>query len=145
MAGIEKICEFSGDYPGGLMYGYKRNHIQICPKYRKLFRGADAYVEITDIVPHFVGKTGWSSSDIEHFEFVGARGKVKNEYWYTLVVSDPELAGEVGGRYLNYTYNLRQTLKRLKRMLRCRNLKVKVSKGYIDEQNSTDASFLYRF
>lgn len=26
MAAIEKICEFSGDYPGWDMYKYKRNH-----------------------------------------------------------------------------------------------------------------------
>lgn len=47
MAAIDKICEFSGayanaDYNGHPMYGWKRKHIQICPKYRKLFRGAKA-------------------------------------------------------------------------------------------------------
>lgn len=42
MAGIEKVCEFSGEYPGWEMYGYKRNHIQIMPKYRKEFRGHEA-------------------------------------------------------------------------------------------------------
>lgn len=41
MAGIEKICEYSGDYHGWLMYGWKRDHIQVCPEYRKLFRGKD--------------------------------------------------------------------------------------------------------
>jgi hypothetical protein len=40
MAGMEKVDEFSGDYPGWLMYGYKHNHIQISPKYRKQFRNA---------------------------------------------------------------------------------------------------------
>jgi hypothetical protein len=38
MAGIEKICEFSGNYPGGDMWGYKYNHIQIEPKWRKYFK-----------------------------------------------------------------------------------------------------------
>ena len=126
MAGIEKICEFSGDYPGHLMYGYKRNHIQICPKYRKLFRGAKAHVEIVKIEKHFVGKTGWSSSDIEHHIEIGCKGTVKNEYWYELVVYDPALAGKVDGRYMNWTFDLKSTLKRLKRMLRCRNLKIKM-------------------
>lgn len=42
MAAIEKICELSGEYPGWKMYGYKRNHIQIMPKYRKRFRGVEA-------------------------------------------------------------------------------------------------------
>jgi hypothetical protein len=127
MAGIEKICEFSGDYPGGLMYGYKRNHIQICPKYRKLFRGANAHIEIVKIEPQFVFKDCGYSSDIEYFQEIGAKGNVKNEYTFVLVVDDPALAGEVNGRYMNWTFNMRQTLKRLKRMLRCRNLKVKVN------------------
>jgi hypothetical protein len=124
MAGIEKICEFSGDYPGWLMYGYKRNHIQICPKYRKLFRGAKAYLQITKIEPQFVFKDGSYSSDIEYFQEIGAKGTVKNEYYYTLVVEDPALAGQVNGLYANWTFDLRQTKKRLKRMLRCRDLKV---------------------
>lgn len=126
MAGIEKVCEFSGDYPGYLMYGYKRNHIQICPKYRKLFRGANAHVEIVKIEKHFVSTSGWASQDIDLCFEEGYKGKVKNEYWYQLVVDDPALAGEVGGRYLNWTFDLNSTLKRLKRMLRCRELKVKV-------------------
>ena len=42
MAGIEKICEYSGDYHGWLMHGWKRDHIQVCPEYRKLFRGKDS-------------------------------------------------------------------------------------------------------
>lgn len=46
MAGIEKVCELSGDYPGHLMYGMKRNHIQVVPKYRKLFRGHKATLYI---------------------------------------------------------------------------------------------------
>lgn len=46
MAGIEKVCEFSGEYPGWEMYGYKRNHIQIMPKYRKEFRGHEAVLYV---------------------------------------------------------------------------------------------------
>ena len=46
MAGIEKVCEYSGEYPGGLMYGYKRNHIQVIPKYRKEFRGKKATLHV---------------------------------------------------------------------------------------------------
>ena len=42
MAAVEKICEFSGDYPGSDMYIYKKDHIQIMPKYRKKFRNANA-------------------------------------------------------------------------------------------------------
>jgi len=38
MAGIEKVCEFSGDYHGWLMYDYKRNLLQVNPRYRKYFK-----------------------------------------------------------------------------------------------------------
>ena len=41
MAGIEKICEYSGEYVGYKMYDYKKNQLQILSKYRKLFRGAN--------------------------------------------------------------------------------------------------------
>jgi hypothetical protein len=124
MAAIEKICEFSGDYPGGLMYGYKRNHIQICPKYRKLFRGATAHVQIIKVEKQFVFKNG-GYTDVSYAEDFGVRGgRIMKEYTFKLVVEDPALAGDVGGVYVNWTFNMRQTLKRLKRMLRCRNLKV---------------------
>lgn len=46
MAGIEKVCELTGDYPGYHMYDMKRNHIQVVPKYRKLFRGHKATLYI---------------------------------------------------------------------------------------------------
>ena len=46
MAGIEKICEFSGDYDGHSMYAYKRHSLQIMPKYRKAFRGLTATLTI---------------------------------------------------------------------------------------------------
>jgi hypothetical protein len=129
MAGVEKICEYSGDYPGWLMYGYKRNHIQICPQYRKLFRGADAHLIIEKVEKVFVFKDGGVSSDADLalWERLGFRGRVANEYTFRLVVSDPALAGEVNGEYVNWTTNMRQTIKRLKRMLRCRTLKVKRS------------------
>jgi hypothetical protein len=124
MAGIEKICEYSGDYPEGKMYSYKRNHIQICPQYRKLFRGAKAHVEIIKIEKQYVFKNG-GCTDVRYADDFGMRGgRIMNEYTFRLVVEDPRLAGDVSGVYVNWTFSMRQTLKRLKRMLRCRNLKV---------------------
>jgi hypothetical protein len=40
VAYIEKVCEYSGDYPkpSWMMYYYKRNSIQVLPKYRKNFK-----------------------------------------------------------------------------------------------------------
>jgi hypothetical protein len=148
MAGMEKICEFSGEYPGWLMYSYKRNHIQIIPKYRKLFRGADAVLIINEKRICYKWKTGGYCS-IEpmdcksHNEFYKTNysfdefvknyekiqhysgGKIVTEHYFTLKVSNPELQGKVEGEYVNWTFNLRQTKKRLKRMLRCKALKVK--------------------
>ena len=134
MAGIEKICEFSGDYPGGEMYGYKRNHIQIVPKYRKLFHGAEAHIEIErieTILEYKYGYSHWPKSffdqeDKDWWEYKASLkgNKIKREYWFCLVVKDPQLQGEVEGKYYNYTTDLKDTVKRLKRMLRCRNLKV---------------------
>ena len=126
MAGLEKVCEFSGEYPGSLMYGYKRNLIQIMPKYRKLFRGADAYVEINRVTPVIAfpsgGYTDLNEWTEDLLQYKGNR--ILNEYYFTLVVSNPELKGEVSGRYYNWTFDLKDTLKRLKRLLKCRNLKV---------------------
>ena len=123
MAGIEKICEFSGEYPGSEMYEYKRNHIQICPKYRKLFRGADFELVVTSKELNFVHKQGWSMSYNPDHNPINC--KIMTEYWFKLLVSDPELQGNVKGVYANWTYDLKDTVKRLKRMLRCRNIKVK--------------------
>lgn len=123
MAGIEKICEFSGDYPGSKMYKYKRNHIQICPKYRKLFRGADFKLVVKSKELDYVYKQGWSMSYASQRPPLNC--KIKTEYWFELLVSDPELQGNVKGVYSNWTYDLKDTVKRLKRMLRCRNIKVK--------------------
>ena len=123
MSGIEKICEFSGEYPGSKMYKYKRNHIQICPKYRKLFRGADFELVITSKELNYVHKHGWSMSYNPDQNPINC--KIMAEYWFKLLVSDPKLQGNVKGVYANWTYDLKDTVKRLKRMLRCRNIKVK--------------------
>ena len=132
MAGIEKVCEFSGEYPGGLMYGYKRNLIQIMPKYRKLFRGAKARVEIIQVNAIVKFKTGGYTSyngDPEELQWwVGA--KVTKEYWYRLIVEDRNLQGKVEGCYINWTTDIKDVKKRLKRLLRCRNLKVTYNLDY---------------
>lgn len=42
MAGIEKCCEYSGEDSGWDMYWRKRDHIQVRPEFRKLFKGEDS-------------------------------------------------------------------------------------------------------
>lgn len=63
MAAIEKVCEFSGDYPGSIMYEHKRNHIQIMPKYRKEFRGHNAVLYV--FKRKLVLDMGWGTADVD--------------------------------------------------------------------------------
>ena len=128
MAGIEKVCEYSGDYPGGDMYAWKHNHIQICPKYRKLFRGQEAtlYIEYGPKLcfkyrGRWGGSSSWFPEDAEHFE--QCQGRVVKEYWYTLYV--PGLPGEVEGKYLNWSTDLSTVKRKMKRLLRCKKLNIK--------------------
>lgn len=135
MAGIEKICEFSGNYPDSPdddMYQWKRNSIQIMPRYRNLFRGADAILHITG-KEYMVGNKFGSKSFIigtkeEHEEELGLRSELKEryivEYDYCLEVKDKSLQGEVEGKYYGHTDDLTTTKRKLKRLLRCRNLKI---------------------
>ena len=167
MVGIEKVCEFSGEHPGWLMYGYKRNHIQIVPKYRKLFRGADAILYVFKPEEILVDKWGGYSTYTEqdfncykqmfpddltlratYDEYIACNfpgTKRKLEYNFMLKVKDATLQGEVDGEYFNYTRDLPATKKRLKRMLRCRNLKVvhmtKTMYEYFDYLRESDVNF----
>ena len=127
MAGIEKICEYSGDYPGGKMYMWKHNHIQICPKYRNLFRGQEAtlYIkrkpELRFVYRRNSGSSMWTPEDADHFSM--CQGRVVKEYWYTLYV--PGLPGEVEGKYLNWSMELSTVKRKMKRLLRCKKLNIK--------------------
>jgi hypothetical protein len=139
MAAIEKICELSGDYPSYDMYRYKRNHIQIMPEHRKLFRGADHVLHIfkpEDMVEYkrIGGYSSLPHPDVlnyweppfetmdEYLVYFGRR-RVK-KYWFMLEVFDPELQGDVYGRYLNTTTCLSTMKRKMKRMLRCEKLNV---------------------
>jgi len=141
MAAIEKICELSGEYHGWRMYRYKHNQLQILPKYRHLFRNADYVLEIepcnlkwkdgdcswdydptewTEYEPPFINETEfikWRKSE--------QKCQLVKEFKYTLIVDDPKLQGDVNGKYVNWTIDLPTTLRKLKRVLRCKNLNIK--------------------
>lgn len=142
MAAIEKICEFSGQYPSYSMYDYKNNHIQIMPEYRKKFRGAKHELHI---FPEgmIVVKNGFSyysiynpddmnnwipsfSNEKEYIQFLKSEKKerVIQQYAYVLKVFDPNLQGNVNGEYLNFTCSLPTMKRKLKRMLRCKKLNI---------------------
>ena len=135
MAGIEKICEFSGEYPGHLMYGYKRNHIQIMPEFRKQFRGAKATLIIKKATVQeirFIRSGGYCSSTpceyelADYFDFdvstymeyqqaYGERFLI--EYEYVLVVNNKLLKGTVRGKYWNHTRSISTVKRKLRRMI----------------------------
>lgn len=124
MAGIEKICEFSGERGGWQMYGYKRNQLQILPKYRKLFRGAEhtLYIQFNRLnwVYNWGGYTEYDPEE----RFFYMKGRVVPEYSYNLAVTDEKLFGQVDGNYINYTHHLPTVKRKLKRLLRCRKLNI---------------------
>lgn len=152
MAAIEKICEYSGDYPGWLMYGYKRNHIQIMPEYRKLFRGKTAELiffqskeqntfhvrdqlgiySITcnqlDPDPRYERINGqlyyWAMDRRNPGKEIAKPLKEVQYYEYALVV--PELPGRVNGIYMNWSYDKGAVIRKLKRLIG-KNLVIKKS------------------
>ena len=106
MAAVEKICEFSGDYPGSDMYIYKKDHIQIMPKYRKKFRNANAV-------------------------FIYTKNPYKNvltkEYDYCLFVFDKKLQGNIEGMYFNHSSNFFETKKNMKKLVSSKLLFIEMS------------------
>lgn len=141
MAGIEKVCEFSGEYGSGSMYVHKRDHIQILPKWRKYFQGAKHEFYVTGKELRYRERgTGFTimaesiNDEYRYFysdvyssfqEFLKGRGYTPYfEYEYVLHIFDEHLQGEVKGKYLNYSSNLGSVKRRLKRMLRCKKLNV---------------------
>lgn len=138
MAAIEKICEFSDEYPNCPVYGggwimrkWKRNHIQIMPKYRKEFRGAKATLRIleTDIREYYRGRTCYSSpcvsTAVHHDETAEdyiwneqQKGKAfVVEYKYCLEVEDEALQGRVKGKYYEWSCDMNSVIRRLRRMV----------------------------
>lgn len=133
MAGIEKVCEYSGEYPGHDMYNWKRNSIQVMPKYRKLFRGAEVELifdrSTADLFRvakgnHFKYNTLEENYQSDPYYYSRVSG-ILCEYTYTLLVKNPELQGEVGGEYVNYSYKPKTVLRKMKRLTRNYRLKIK--------------------
>ena len=58
------------------------------------------------------------------------RVRLIKEYQYVLIVFDEKLQGNVNGKYINWTYDLPSTKRKLKRLLRCEKLNIE----YTDEE-----------
>lgn len=116
MAAIDKICELSDSSPNPpwLMYNYKKNHIQIKPEYRKLFKGSRAVLIIT-------GKNQYSFSNrygsyfLDQDPWPGHR--LATQIDYCLVVLDEHLQGRVKGCYHNSSFFFGTVKRKLSRMV----------------------------
>lgn len=142
MAGIEKICEYSGEYPGPAMYGYKRDLIQVMPEYRKLFAKQEhtlfisRQVELWERFPGLKGVIGslysnelekhnrkyysWRSWRKVWERFVEVKTVKHREYCLYI----PSLPGNVDGFYYNYTYSVGTMKRKLKRLLKVKKLNI---------------------
>lgn len=152
MAGIDKVCELSGEYPGRKMYGYKRNHIQIMPQYRSSFKEHKAVLNFSEteymlqMGPNRDNYYGYSDKEaFEKYHSLLKQGYSLKEaaanafghdsyrpffrYNYELITRVPELQGEVEGVYSNTSYSkstVRRKLQRLvggKRFLKIKHVK----------------------
>jgi len=134
MAGIEKVCEFSGVSPDHPIYGswimrrWKRNHIQINPKYRPLFRDCDAVLRIEGFEIQEWDNGGYSTpcaweagnynSARHYIDEQKKRGRhMRIQYQYVLEVRDPELLGEVDGMYREWSFDLKAVVRKMRRMV----------------------------
>lgn len=95
--GLDHICEYSGEFVGPDMEGYRKDFIQIHPKFKKHFRGQRDHV-------------------LHVFEPESVNGEKLQ--WYVLEIKDKDHKGIVQGRYLNFTKNgLTKVRRKLKRAL----------------------------
>lgn len=144
MAAIEKVCELTGEYPGWLMYDYKRDLIQVMPHCRKAFRNAEHTLHVFKPEKKIQFKRGGGIMDLPQYcveeggffwrggvydsveEAIGddPYTRLVTEYNYMLELSDEYLKGSVNGCYYNYSYNISTVKRKLKRMLRCKKLKI---------------------
>lgn len=104
MAGIEKVCELSGEYGGGEMYEWKKCHIQIKPEYRKHFKGANHTLHVFKKpkrvkCPEFGIVFTPDENDKDNDIFNMEETPILE---YALEVHDDKLLGDVSGLYVNY-------------------------------------------
>jgi hypothetical protein len=138
MAGIEKLCEFSGNACGCDMYTWKRDHIQVIPKYRREFKGKPCVLfidhdpelcEFSDSSPSpfhriKVGKLRfylprfWSPY---YWTWRGVRAPLYSDpykvWTYMLYTADPALQGQVHGEYYNSTTSPLRAIKNIRKMV----------------------------
>lgn len=138
MAGIEKMCELTGEDCGWRMYNWKRDSIQISKSVKSTFRKVPAVLfRFRSETYREIYKTGFTSSvdikylDIQGYNYINGRWyswqplskgweklkpcNLRKEYFFILYV--PNLPGEVNSRYVNWTTNWQTTVRRIGRLL----------------------------
>lgn len=146
MAGIEKVCEFSGEYGGCDMYSWKRNHIQINPKYRKTFKGCKCELVFggyglylsdnkgcllsIESKQYYLNKyDNWTQEDeINYIKITYGFKRLVKDYSYKLKVFDDHLEGKVLGEYTNTSYEKGKVIRKMKRLVGNPNLKITYDK-----------------
>jgi hypothetical protein len=166
MAGIEKVDEVSGEYCGWEMYGYKRDHIQVSPKNRKLFKHQPAILVIFKSSQGVYQTSKYGYTHIQYQNYNKHLYEKINKKWHTWVSKKysgveilkpisvlseydfclyvPGMLGEVDGKYWNYTTNIGNIKRRLNRMLgyKVQTLKVNMThrEFYTEYKSSDDRS-----
>lgn len=131
MSGIDKICEYSGEYGYGEMYLYKKDLIQVLPKYHKEFKDKDGYLimfypQLIDyaedephafiylfhkfFIPRFWTRFYWQWRNYNMY--YSSPSKV---WYYILYV--PKLKGKVYGKYYNYTRNPEKAVNKISKLV----------------------------
>ena len=120
MAGIEKICEYSGEYAGWEMYVFKRNNIQVLPKYRKVFKGQDFHF-------YYSKSVGVPYEHIRNmYDHDGTLRDSRIYYEYFLYTPNMERK-----LWWNYSYDIRAVRHHLTRMLKTSKYNFEKNQTYI--------------
>lgn len=122
MAASEKVCEFGSDeYLGYEMRKHKKNLIQVNPSARHNFKNKKCTLIIHRgewcAVNKERGKIRWSSTPSDDDCNSNTVNWYVKEWYYTLKFEQEELQGQVDGEYLNWTYDLGTTIRKLKRLV----------------------------
>lgn len=116
MAGIEKMCELSGEYCGWDMYAWKQNSIQVHPRFRPLFAGR----EYTLVLSPDVDNTKYRAAVKSNHDMFGWRWR---PYYHPLRWQFV-LAAEGLGVFTGSITDLRQWRRKMRRLLGVRRLQI---------------------
>ena len=130
MAGIERICELTGQSNGSVMHNWKKDSVQVMPKYRKYFRDQEAmlvfFAEPTlvatstdepnlylDILGMSIPK--WWTRKYWQYRRYGMYARFPSYTW-DYVLYCPGTPGIVDGAYWNHTDNPDKVLRNITKL-----------------------------